>query len=125
MERLTLELPTMYGDHHVVEVRGLLAGLAGVRPVVASAAWQKVVLDYDPAQISPAQIKLALAERGYTDDPISVPPVASRHGELTEFALAPGAFEQFVEKVPAWSPLGPCPGFSVRHPGEEHPADRG
>jgi copper chaperone CopZ len=114
----------MYGDHHVVEVRGLLAGLPGVRPVFASAAWQKVALEYDPALIGPAQIRQALAARGYTGDPISMPPVSSRHGELTEFALAPGAVEQFIEKVPSWSPLGPCPGFSVRYPGEEHPADR-
>jgi copper chaperone CopZ len=123
MERLTLELPTMYGDHHVVEVRHLLAGLPGVRPVFASAAWQKAVLEYDPAQIDPAQIKHALAARGYTSDPIGVPPVSSRHGELTEFALAPGAVEQFVEKVPTWSPLGPCPGFEIRQPGAVHPAD--
>lgn len=124
MERLTLELPTMYGDHHVVEVRALLAGLPGVRPLVASAAWQKVVVEFDPAQITPAAIAAALAARGYTTDPVGVPAISARHGEYTEFALGPGSIEQFIEKVPAWSPLGPCPGFSVRQPGDVHPADR-
>ena len=124
MERLTLELPTMYGDHHVVEVRALLAGLPGVRPVVASAAWQKVVLDFDPAQTGPTAIKAALAERGYTADPIGVPAVSARLAGMTEFAQGSGIIERFIEAVPAWSPLGPCPGFSVRHPGDEHPADQ-
>lgn len=124
MERLILDLPTMFGDHHVVEVRNLLAGLPGVQPVVASAAWQQVVLNYDPARTDAAAIKQALAARGYTSDPVGNPPASARLGAFTDFALAPGAVEQFVEKVPTWSPLGPCPGFSVRHPGEEHPADR-
>lgn len=123
MERLTLDLPTMYGDHHVIEVRNLLSALAGVRPVYASAAWHQVVCEYDPAQTSPEIIQQALAQRGYTSDPIGNPPTSARVGALTDFALAPGAVEQFMEKVPSWSPLGPCPGFEVRHPGAEHPAD--
>lgn len=123
MERLTLDLPTMYGDHHVVEVRGLLSALPGVRPVYASAAWQKVVLEYDPARTSLEAVKQALARRGYTSDPIGNPPTSARLGEFTEFALAPGAVEQFVEHVPTWSPLGPCPGFEIRQPGAVHPAD--
>lgn len=125
MERLTLELPTMYGDHHVVEVRALLAGLPGVKPVVASAAWQKVVLDYDPAQSSPEAILAALAERGYSNDPVGMPAVSARLTGLTEFAQGSSLqIERFIEPLPNWSPLGPCPGFSVRQPGDEHPADR-
>jgi copper chaperone CopZ len=125
MERLTLDLPTMYGDHHVTEVRGLLSALPGVRPLYVSAAWQKVELEYDPAQTGPQLIRQALAARGYTADPVGVPPVSSRNKTLTEYAFGPGAVEQFVEKVPAWgAPSAPCPGFEIRHPGEVHPADR-
>ena len=35
MEVLTLELPAMYGDHHVVEVRRILLEIPGVDNVYA------------------------------------------------------------------------------------------
>ena len=125
MQRLTLELPAMYGDHHVTEVRELLARLAGVGGVYASAAWQRIELEFDPAQTNAEAIRSALLARGYGADGDHLPPVSPRTKTLTEFAIGASATEQFVEKVPAWhSGFGPCPGFEVLHPGEVHPADR-
>lgn len=124
MVTLTLDLPTLYGDHHVIEVRALLAGLPGVRPLVASSAWQAVELEYDPARITPADIRAALAARGYTADP-GLPAASARRAGGTEFALGPGAVEQFAETTPAWEAPGPCPGFSVLRPGAGQPADPG
>jgi len=37
-----LELPAMYGDHHVTEVRHILLGLDGVKDVYASSGFRVV-----------------------------------------------------------------------------------
>ncbi len=127
MQPLTLELPTMYGDHHVLEVRQILAGLPGVaaETLKVSAARQRVELEYDPAQSAPDAIAQALAARGYTREPDPLVRVAPRTGRLSGHALGPGAVEQFVEKVPTWgAPFGPCPGFEILNPGQTHPADK-
>jgi copper chaperone CopZ len=124
MQRLTLELPAMYGDHHVTEVRELLGKIAGVGRVHASAAWQRVELEYDPGLTTAETIRQALLARGYGDGE-HLPPVSPRTKSLTEFAIGAGATEQFVEKVPEWhGGFSPCPGFEVLHPAEVHPADR-
>jgi len=125
MPYLSLELPSMYGDHHVTEVRGLLANLAGVSDVVASAAWQRVELTFDPAQTSAEAIGAALQARGYGPDDGHLPPVGPRTKTLTDFAVGPAAVEEFVEHVPAWGGgISPCPGFEVLHSGDVHPADK-
>lgn len=123
MPRLTLQLPGLYGDHHVVEVRALLSALPGVQPVMVSAAWQAVVLDYDPAQIGPGLIRQALRARGYTDEPRGVPGSTSR--TQPSAGLGPGAIQALTPIIPTWSPPGPCPGFEIRQPsaGGSHPAD--
>ena len=40
MNKVTIDLPSMYGDHHVQEVRRLLFDLDGVEEVYASSAFQ-------------------------------------------------------------------------------------
>ncbi|MBM4424541.1 MAG: heavy-metal-associated domain-containing protein [Chloroflexi bacterium] len=125
MERLTLELPMMYGDHHVVEVRSILAALPGIAKVYASSARQKVEVEYDGGQLNAEAVKQALAARGYSSDSLDLPPVSPRTKTITEYAVGPGGVEEFVERVPAWGgAFGPCPGFEVLHPGDVHPADR-
>jgi copper chaperone CopZ len=125
MEKLVLELPMMYGDHHVVEVRNILSVLAGVSEIYASSARQRVELEYDPSQVSAEAIKEALLARGYTAEPPNLPPVSPRTKVITEYAIGPGGIEEFAERVPKWNGgFGPCPGFEVLHPGEVHPADK-
>ncbi len=68
MEKVSIELPTMYGDHHVVEVRRILFGIAGVEEVYASSGFQMVEINYDQEQTSPEAIKAALANAGYTGE---------------------------------------------------------
>ena len=46
MEVFTIELPAMYGDHHVVEVRRILLDITGVEAVYASRGFRA-------AEISP------------------------------------------------------------------------
>lgn len=125
MEKLILELPMMYGDHHAVEVRNILGALRGVSEIRASSARQKIELEYDAGKISADAIKEALKARGYTPEPPNLPPVSPRTKFITGYAAGPGAVEQFVERLPAWDGgFGPCPGFEVLHPGDIHPADK-
>lgn len=125
MERLTFKLPLMYGDHHVAEVHKALDALPGVMHVYASAAWRVVDLEYDAAQIDPDTIRRALQAHGYTERDLELPPISARTKSLTDYAVGPGGVEQFIEHVPAWgSPLGACPGFELRRPGDVHPGDQ-
>ena len=65
MERLTLSVPAMYADHHVLAVRQTLSRLPGVENVEASSALKAVRLSYDPAAITPQAIADALQAAGY------------------------------------------------------------
>jgi len=65
MEALTLDLPSMYADHHVVAVREALATVSGVEDVVASSAQKRVSLSYDPDKVKPDAIAAKLKEAGY------------------------------------------------------------
>jgi len=65
MEKLILEVPSMYADHHVLAVRDALAGLKGVEEVYASSAWKQVIVSYDPKAIKPPAVEKTLSEAGY------------------------------------------------------------
>ena len=68
MEKTTIELPSMYGDHHVIEVRRILLEMPGVEDVNASSGFQVVEVDYDPKKTEAADIKAKLEEEGYTQE---------------------------------------------------------
>lgn len=70
MNTLVVEVPAMYGDHHVLRVRQALLGIKGVDEVMASAARRRVVVKFDETVTSPESIGTALAEAGYTPDAI-------------------------------------------------------
>ncbi len=65
MEKLILDLPSMYGDHHVLAVRDALTGMGGIDEIYASAAWKQLMVSYDPTKVKPDAIKTALADAGY------------------------------------------------------------
>lgn len=65
METITVDLPTMYGDHHVAEVRRILLAMPGVEDVYASSAFRVVRARIDPAKVSEGDIRAALSEAGY------------------------------------------------------------
>jgi len=65
---ITFDLPAMYGDHHVAEVRRLLFTLPGIGNIYASSSFHLVELEYDPVQITPDTIKNILDESGYIGD---------------------------------------------------------
>lgn len=65
LERFSLELPAMYADHHVTEVRRILLELPGVQDVYASSAFGVVEGNFDPGQTNLDVIRGCLAESGY------------------------------------------------------------
>ena len=76
MDRLELQVPGMWADHHVLAVRDVLGAQEGVGPVTASARDLRVELEYDPATTDPARIAAALVEAGYEPGPAAQPDAA-------------------------------------------------
>jgi hypothetical protein len=80
MEHLSLAVPGVWADHHVLAVLDLLRGEQGVTDGAASALDGTLTLRYDPKQTDPARIIALLESAGYSV------------GEATaEAAEAPGA----------------------------------
>ena len=65
MTKTTLDVPTLWADHHVLKVREALVDLDGVKDVYASSAWKQVLVDYNSKQIKKADLEKALADAGY------------------------------------------------------------
>ena len=68
MEKMELNVPKMWADHHVLKVREVLAALDGVAGIYASSAWKQVMVEYDPAKVDDAAIVEALVGAGYATD---------------------------------------------------------
>jgi copper chaperone CopZ len=122
METLSFKLPAMYGDHHVVEVRRILAELPGVEDIYASSAFQAVEVTYDAAQVDAAAIESVLDNAGYLD-PLDIPyesteAVYYNRGPQDSYFRHTAAYQQtgvsvgFAQQVAyAGRPLWPCPGM--------------
>ncbi|MGD1995880.1 MAG: heavy-metal-associated domain-containing protein [Anaerolineae bacterium] len=65
MEKVTLEVPRLWADHHVLNVREVLLNLEGIEDVYASSAWKQVLVSYDGDKTDQTAIEEALAEAGY------------------------------------------------------------
>ena len=130
MDILSIDLPTMYGDHHVTEVRHLLLELDGVDDVYASSGFQVVEIQYDEAKLDEEAIKSVLGDAGYLGElQISVEQgaIEDRENGDKPFFRHTIAYEQtgrdvnFAQQVPfAGRPLWPCPGMGpIKHVEEE------
>jgi len=120
MANLSLELPTMFGDHHVVEVRRILLEFDGVSDVYASSGFGVVEVEYNSKKTPKKDLVAALEKAGYIGDfsmafepstPANedVKGAFFRHTEAAEQTGNIVSFEQTV-KVQR-SPLWPCPGM--------------
>jgi len=121
METLTLELLTMYADHHVLEVRRLLLELPGVEDVYASSGFRVIEVTYEPAKIAPEAIRSKLDEAGYLGElPVPVEAGAAVYVEKGDrsFFRRTTVYEN-TQKVVSFAqnvsytgrPLWPCPGM--------------
>lgn len=123
MEKKSFELPAMYADHHVVEVRRLLLEIPGVQDVYASSAFKVADVTFDPDKVSEGEISTQLTEAGYLGDltiieeagipatSINGDGVYFRHTEVYENTKETIGFSQVVSN--AGRPLWPCPGMGV------------
>lgn len=65
MKKIILEIPSMFGDHHVLAVREALTKLNGIMEVYASSAWKQLMISFDPKKIKQPEIEQALTNAGY------------------------------------------------------------
>ena len=64
MERTVFDVPKLYADHHVEAVRQALLAVNGVQSVVASSAFRKVAISFDPDQVDRSGLETALSKAG-------------------------------------------------------------
>ncbi|NQS91417.1 MAG: heavy-metal-associated domain-containing protein [Chloroflexi bacterium] len=125
MASLSLELPSMYGDHHVIDVRRILLEFEGVTEVYASSGFRVVEVEYNSKKTSKKNLVDALETAGYTSDfemalESSIPANEQRekayfrHTEASEQTGNTVNFEQTVRVKR--SPLWPCPGMGPLKP---------
>ncbi len=132
MEKVSLNVPTMYGDHHVLAVRKLLEALPGVEKVYATSAFKSVSVTFDPAKTNQAEIERVLTENGYAPGVEMPSPVwEPRQQEGPRFVRASGLAQMTSFTLPQMATTAsgaprPCPGFEFREfgPGGRHPGDR-
>jgi copper chaperone len=65
IEHVTFTAPDISCGHCVATVKSAVGTLAGVASVEADEATKRVEVDFDPSQVSRAQIEAALDEAGY------------------------------------------------------------
>lgn len=123
MKTITYELPNLYADHHVQEVRRILFEIPGVLDVYASSAFRMVEVSYDPAKTNDLEIAVKLDTAGYLGE-WSVPMEAGastyledrsrsffRHTATYETTRQVVSFAQRVNY--SGRPLWNCPGMGV------------
>ncbi len=122
LQKETISLPAMYGDHHVVEVRQIVTALPGVKEVRASASRRKIFITFDRAQVTLEAISAALAQGGFA--PGAAPAAASETGDHLPIVAAADQVDVRESKYSPPPAFGVCPGLEVRYVGSDHPADR-
>ncbi len=78
MEKIVLDVPLLWADHHTLKVWDVLGSLDGVEEAYVSSAWKQVLVAYDPARINREAIEKALAEAGYPVGQGETPILAQR-----------------------------------------------
>ena len=128
MKNVTINLPTMYGDHHVLEVRRLLLETPGVEDVYASSSFQVAEITFDPEKVSEEDLRAKLDAAGYIGEmPFDQESGEAaylhngatyyRHTEVFQNTRKTISFRQSVKNT--GRPLWPCPGMGVIKVGEE------
>ena len=121
MDKINLNLPTMYGDHHITEVRRILLAIPGIDAVYASGSLRIAQVRFDPAVTSEDAIRSTLEAAGYAES-LSMPAetgiAAVEEDPMSRFFRHTAAYAQvnstvsFSQRVNySGRPLWPCPGM--------------
>ncbi len=124
MQTTTFNMPALFGDHHVTEVRHILLSLPGVTEVYASSAFQVVEVVYDNTKINDLEIAVKLDEAGYLGEwtaPIEREGAARSVGEGQAPFYRHSAVYETLKKTVSFAqrvnyqgrPLWPCPGMGT------------
>jgi copper chaperone CopZ len=122
MDKLTIELPNMYGDHHVIEVRRILLEIPGIKDVYASSAFRVVEVTYDPSVVNDLEIKMKLDQAGYLGEwtPTMETGIVTPQNGKEGFFRHTAVYEQtrlvvsFAQNTKVTGrPLWPCPGMGT------------
>jgi excisionase family DNA binding protein len=123
MENAIFDLPLLYADHHVLEVRRIVEELPGIESVYASSAFHTLEVTYDPTKVRREDIEARLSQAGYMGDlplPVETGIAATANGGQKPYFRHTAAYEQsrrvvsFEQRVPfSGRPLWPCPGMGV------------
>lgn len=129
METFTLDLPSLYGDHHVLEIRRLLSEMPGIQDIYASSCFHLVQVNYDPALVNPEAIEAVLDQAGYLQEfmlPAETGLPAYGVDESESFLRHTAAYPNvkqvvsFAQRVPFYgAQLWPCPGLGLIEKGDE------
>lgn len=114
MEKVSFPVPSLFGDHHVLEVRRILLARPGVAEVYASSCFHVIEVSFDPSQIVQADIAAILEEAGYFVDlpePVkSMAQLSQRQAVILEQTQLVGFQQKItIQKRSAW----PCPGMGL------------
>jgi copper chaperone CopZ len=127
MDTISIEMPSLYGDHHVTEVRRLLLEMPGVKEVYASSCFHVVDVSFDKNLVDEQKIRQMLEEAGYFNE-WSMPnesdeaayqkvgqPAFFRHSAVYENTRTVVSFSQKISNEPTGPgrPLWTCPGMGV------------
>jgi copper chaperone CopZ len=123
MEKYKIELPFLFGDHHVIEIRKILGELPGVTDLYVSSSFHTVEVNYDPEVINTQKITACLEEAGYlgeTGMPVEFG-VSSVEENLNSPYFRKSNVYEATRKVTSFTQiiginnrrLWPCPGFGV------------
>lgn len=123
MKQVTFDMPMLYSDHHVVEVRKLLFEIPGVEDVYASSAFHVVEITYDPAKVNDLELQMKLDQAGYLGEWTFMSELGkaienksefdtfSRHTTVYESTRKVIGFSQKVDV--SQRPLWNCPGIGI------------
>jgi copper chaperone CopZ len=128
-KKVTIDVPAMYGDHHVIEVRKILLESPGVHDVYASSSFRAVEVLYDPKVTNDVELSLKLDEAGYLGEWsfLEEPEEAAVKGGNNGHSFRHTAFYEHTKNtvsfghqvVSSGRPLWPCPGMGVVRKMEE------
>ena len=130
MRTKSFDVPAMYGDHHVSDVRRILLEIPGVEDVYASSAFRVVEVTYDEKKVNDLVLQTKLDDAGYLGEwqlhAESGKAVGTDDG-AAKFMRHTAVYEQ-IKKTVSFSqqvayrgrPLWPCPGMGpIRSMDEE------